>query len=273
MRQKLVISASRRIDMAATCPETLLDVLARRFPPERTHTLVIWTKDPGRLLTDRRVRKRISAYPSLFVHATITGMGGSFLEPRVPPMARSLAALEDVVALVSGPLHVAVRFDPIVHFRFRDGTDYCNLHHFEEVARCAARLGISRVIVSWMQLYRKVERRLASAGVEAKALDSAGREAETEHLRRIATGLGLDLQGCCVVGWPRGACIDGARFQRIHPAGERCSQARAQGQRDLCGCTRSIDVGWYGPCIHGCLYCYANPKTYGSAVGGLRRPK
>jgi len=266
---RAVVSASRRIDMIATCPERLLAILEGRFPPEHTHTLVIWTKDPGRLVSNPLLRGRISAYPSVFVHATITGMGGGFFEPRVPPMARSLEALAEVVEWASGPDHVAVRFDPIVHFRLPDGTSYSNLHHFEEVAGQAHRIGIRRMVVSWMQLYRKVEKRLARAGVEAEVLDSAGRATEGEHLRMISGRLGLDLQGCCVPDWPTGACIDGRRFQQIHPGRERCSLAKAQGQRDLCGCTRSVDIGWYGACVHGCLYCYANPKFYEPDV---RRP-
>jgi DNA repair photolyase len=267
MALKAIVSASRRIDMVATHPDRLLDILRERFPPARTHTLVIWTKAPGQLSEHPELRRQIGEYPSVFVHVTITGMGGSPLEPRVPPARSSLAALPNLVDLVGGPEHLAVRFDPVVHLQLPDGRLYSNLSHFEAVAEHAAGLGIRGMVVSWMQVYRKVERRLAKVGVVAKVPASAGRAADTEHLRRVAERLGLELRGCCVPGWPRGKCIDGALFQEIHPARERCSQAKARGQRELCGCTHSIDIGWYSPCRHGCLYCYANPSFSKPAPG------
>jgi DNA repair photolyase len=270
---KPVVSASRRIDMVATCPDRLLAILGERHSPDRVHTLVIWTKAPGLLLSNTALRARVRQYPSVFVHVTVTGMGGSFVEPGAPPMEESLEALGEVVVLASGPDHVAVRFDPVCHLRLPDGSDYTNLGHFETVATAAAGLGIRRIIVSWMQVYRKVERRLRAAGIDARTPGSEGRASDAGHLQRVADRLGLALQGCCVPGWPTGACIDGTLFGRIHPAGERCSLAQAQGQRDLCGCTRSVDIGWYGPCVHGCLYCYANPRSATQPTGERASPR
>lgn len=35
------------------------------------------------------------------------------------------------------------------------------------------------------------------------------------------------------------------------------------GQRSVCNCTRSIDVGSYKtPCKHACVYCYSKPSKY-----------
>ena len=45
---------------------------------------------------------------------------------------------------------------------------------------------------------------------------------------------------------------------------------RDKGQRELCGCIASKDVGEYNTCAHLCEYCYAN-TTKESAVANLAR--
>lgn len=43
--------------------------------------------------------------------------------------------------------------------------------------------------------------------------------------------------------------------------GVRTKNNKDTGQRALCGCIISKDIGQYNTCVHGCKYCYANADT------------
>jgi DNA repair photolyase len=258
-----VISASRRVDMVAGYPDELASALLTKFPLEEVHTVVIWTKNATNLLRHSELRKALSRFEQLYVHYSITGMGGTYLEPGIPPTEETLAHLPGVIALTRSPERVRLRFDPIVHVLLPNGQHYTNLPHFPAIARFCAELGIRDVSVSWMQVYRKVANRLRRAGIEPEEPSRELWLEEAQQLEEVATKYGLRIHGCCVPGWPRSRCIDGYLLTRLHPRGVPCSTMRAKGQRPLCGCTESIDIGWYKPCVGGCLYCYANPKPVG----------
>lgn len=258
-----VISASRRIDMVAGYPEELARTLEEKAPPSETHSLVLWTKNPINLFEHPSLRKAIDNYEQLLIHYTITGMGGTFLEPRVLPMEEALGLLPRVFARVDSlPERLRLRFDPIVHIRSKGGQVYTNLSHFEVIARAGAELGIRDISVSWMESYTKVRLRLGKKELEPVSLSQAQWEDEREWLFGEAKALGLRVHGCCVKGLPISRCIDGELLSRLHPRGEKASTLKAKGQRPTCGCTESLDIGWYKPCPHGCLYCYGNPRVY-----------
>ena len=258
---KKVISASRRIDLVAGYPDRMVQLLDEKAPPDATHTVVVWTKGPANMLDHRALRGALERYDSLFLHLSVTGMGGGPLEPRVPALHLVLERLPEVLELVGRPEHVRVRFDPVVHVRCPDGSEYTNLEYFGELAPAIARFGIGNVSISWMQVYRKVVRNLGRKGYAPVEISRERWRAELAYLEETAAAHDVTLHGCCVPGMPRSRCIDGEFLARLHPAGAPCSTRRAKGQRELCGCTESYDIGWYEPCRHGCIYCYANPAV------------
>ncbi len=195
-----VISASRRVDMVAGYPDELACILETRFAPEQVHTVVIWTKNAANLLRHHRLRAVLSRYEQLYVHYSITGMGGTILEPGIPPADEALAHLPGVIALVGSAERVRLRFDPIVHLRLPEERQYTNLPLFPDVARRCAELGIRDVSVSWMQLYNKVRNRLLRAGVEPEEIDVAQWQREAQQVLDVAARHAMRVHGCCVPG-------------------------------------------------------------------------
>ena len=261
----IVVSASRRIDMAGTGPEELSRILRTELPPSQVHTLVVWTKNPGAVLADSNLLETLTCYAQLFFHVTITGMGGTRLEPFSPRMNESLSALRSLVGLAGMPERVRVRFDPIVHLVLPDGRQYTNLRHFVEVAVACGLLGIPEIVTSWMECYPKVRKRLGKLGIAGDVVSEATVKADTDFMLERCFALGRQLTGCCAPHLVSSRCIDGELFNKLHPLGFKCSTAKARGQRPLCTCSASRDIGWYTSCAHGCLYCYANPNSPGDA--------
>ena len=246
--------------MVACFPDELVRLLDEKCPPENTHTLVLWTKNPTNLLKHKALHKSCLNY-HLYLHFTITGMGSTMPEPNVPPWQEMTDLLGPLVEYTGDPERIRIRFDPIVHLRFPDGEIFCNLEMFEPIAVEANRHGILDFSISWMAAYKKVISRLGKHDIEDVAVSPEQWKKEFDWLTEKAAEYSIRLHGCSVPGMPVSRCIDGELLARLHPENLPCSTTKAKGQRKTCGCTESYDIGWYNPCPHGCIYCYANPAS------------
>jgi DNA repair photolyase len=256
-----VISASRRVDMVSGYRGELMEVLSQDWPPEKVHTVVIWTKNPPALASDTVLKEFLARYDQVFLHLTITGLGGTPLEPAAPPWRDSVAALPALVDFAGSPARIRLRFDPLLKISMADGNTVSNASLFEEVAGAGVASGVRDVSISWVTSYGKVHRRLAARAMKILDKDPVEMDRLWTYIYGRAEKLGVTLHACCVPGLLRSRCIDGELLNRLHPKGYKCSTRRARDQRRLCGCTESFDVGWYKSCPTGCLYCYANPAV------------
>ena len=278
-QSRTALSASRRTEMVAHYPDRLAEAI-EAFGRQRVHSLVVWTKDPRNLLEHGRLCQVASSLPQTFVHWTVTGLGGSALEPNVPPAEALLPLLPKLIEWLGSPERLHWRFDPLVEVNGSEGSlGNVDLELFRRLAQEFAREGIGVVRTSFVTLYPKVVRRLAAAGLAPRDFTLEERVRLLAGMGEIAASLGMQLLTCCEPlgvcppgkpGFPRQACIDGRLLARLHPQREPCSQRRARGQRPLCGCTESFDVGHYLRCPNGCLYCYAQPAS-GKDQGGRMR--
>jgi hypothetical protein len=253
-----VISASRRTDLVGCHPEFLAKRL-EEYPPESVHSVVLWTKNPRNIIEEGPLRKVLGNYRQVFVHLTITGMGGGEFEPHIPPWEETVGMIGPLADLVGDRRRICWRFDPIVEVEGR-GKTFSNFDLFPRLADPIAAEGIETCRVSWVSPYKKVAARLCKQGWRLVDVDPRQRKEQADRLERTAASRGMKVYFCSMEGFPVSRCIDGERLSETHPDGLTCSRRKARGQRQLCGCTESLDIGWYSlQCSHGCLYCYASP--------------
>lgn len=115
---------------------------------------VIITKN----LTERISQELLAHADKCILHASITGNGGTVLEPNLPPWQESLNRLKKLVADGFPVEHVVVRVDPIVPTA--DGLDTA-----KQVILTAYENGFRRFRVSIMDHYAHMFFRFQQAGV------------------------------------------------------------------------------------------------------------
>ena len=273
----MIISASRRTDIPAFYPEWLMNRLkaggcdvanpvnpsqVRRvsLAPEDVDVVVFWTKNPRPLLPHLGEIDRLGLrYMFLF---TLNDYPAG-LEPDVPGLGERLETFRELSRRL-GPDRVVWRYDPII-LSHRLGVDA----HLAAFARLAEALGgfTRRVIVSFVDFYRKTGRRLEAVALRTgdqfvrEPLLLPGVERLVAGLLATAGGRGLEIQSCAedpalrALGLPPGKCIDDRLIQRVF--GLCVSGRKDAGQRPLCGCVESRDIGAPDSCGHGCEYCYS----------------
>lgn len=279
---KTVISASRRTDLVASFPEWLAAAIEEKrarvtgpsgriydvdLDPASVHTVVLWSKNFANLIDNAfGIRDLLAAYDQIYGHFTITGLGGTAVEPGSPVPAEALAQVQRLVELAGAPRRISLRFDPVLFWREK-GEVVSNLSFFPTLARTAASAGVTDIRVSFAQWYRKAGRRAAARGFDFVDPPEAEKLARAEALAAEAREHGLTLYACsqpfltAVPGIRPSACIDGALLEALHPRREPVSGTKDKTQRTDCLCTESRDIGSYTQtCPHGCVYCYANPE-------------
>jgi hypothetical protein len=264
-----VISASRRTDIPAFYADWILNRLTEGFcdvlhpytkkwsrvslVQEDVGAIVFWSKNYAPLLPKLEQIERTTK--NLFFHFTITG--NADLELRVSDFRETSKDYIHIATRYS-PGHIIWRFDPIC---ITDKLSY-DVHE-ERFAVIAERLKghASSCIISFAHPYRKMMRNVEKY-TDHRLIQVSPEEqkAYAERLALRATRYGIRVLACCNdhllsdrIGKAR--CIDGPGLSLLFGT---ALDTRSAASRKECGCTRSIDIGAYDTCGHGCVYCYAN---------------
>lgn len=264
-----IISASRRTDIPAFYSDWFLNRLTEGFchvlhPYTRTWlrvslnsedvgAIVFWSKNYAPLLP--KLDQVEKTTKNLFFHFTVTA--NRELELRTPGYHD---AIKDFLFLSErySPEHIVWRFDPICI------TDKLPFEiYVERFMACAELLqGHARTCtISFANPYKKVlinmrkytDHEFIDLPVEVK-------RAYAYRLAKIAEQYDIRIFACCndfllSEKVHKAACIDGRRLSLLFGT---ALDSKPAGTRKECACTRSIDIGAYDTCGHGCIYCYAN---------------
>lgn len=216
---------------------------------------VVITKN---LLADGFTNALVRNSDKCILHSTITGYGGSALEPNVPSAGNSLAALYSLVREEGFPLNqVVVRVDPIIPTEK-------GLRRAKRVMIAASNFGFMRFRVSVIDMYPHARERFIAAGLPLPYLDGFAPPAPMlaavdEMLSEVlAVYPGISIESCAETLQNASSCgcisrvdlgilgipsplLDAPGHQR---AGCKCASCKTELLEHKCQCP------------HGCLYCY-----------------
>lgn len=263
----MIVSVSRRTDIPAFYHEWFFNRLSEGFAltcnpmnpsqvrrveltAEEVDCFVFWSKNPAAFISKL---DRLSAYKYYF-QFTLTPYDKD-LEPGLPAKDEIIATFKRLSNEI-GAEKVVWRYDPII-FTARYDLQY-HVEHFAML--CSQLTGFSeRCIISFYDHYNFITRNLGD--IKVLPVDSALIRQITEKFAAIAEANKLVLETCAEnenleeFGIAHGRCIDDRLIKRI--CGRDLKLKHDPGQRPLCGCVKSIDIGAYSTCLYGCRYCYA----------------
>jgi len=291
--EPVVLSASRATDIPACYADWFMNRLragfflwtnpfrpsqVQRVSTARVRVIVFWSKHPAALLPHLRELDRRGLH--FYVQYTLNDWEAEGLEPGLPPLAERIRLFRRLSKRL-GPERVIWRMDPLLLADSLGVPEVLDRARrlAENLAPLTRRLVFS---VADIERYASVQRRLARMGIGA-------REPSVQEQLDLACGIaeinrafGLELMTCAEsvdlseMGIAHGRCVDGGLMARLWPGDEELMaflaspQARKdRGQRRACGCLASKDIGCYGTCPHGCVYCYASA----SPAAARRRAK
>ncbi len=264
-----ILSVSRRTDIPAFYGAWLVNrlkaghvfvrqpysgkMLRVSLEPRDLCAIVFWSKNYAPFLPLLDTIEKTTK--NLFFHCTITA--NHELELNVPDY-REVVRDYWYLAKRYGPERLVWRYDPVC---ITDKLSFAV--HEERFVQCAELLkgSAERCIISFVQPYKRAlsnlrtytDHTLVDLPAEMKR-EYAGR------LARRAEQCGITLFACCndyllSEKIRKASCVDGAYLSRLFNAP---LDTRPAATRKECACTRSIDIGAYDTCSHGCVYCYAN---------------
>lgn len=270
----MIISASRRTDIPAFYHRWFMNRIGDGFlltrnpfnahqvsrvslKPQDVDVIVFWTRNPSKLMQELPVLDLLGH--RYYFQYTITGYPRT-IEGAVPKPNTAIETFSQLSDLI-GKEKVVWRYDPILLSNQVDLNEHKRL--FLKIATLLAGK-TERVVISFSDFYKKTERNLDS--VENLIYSDVTRNQEqllelARYMSEVANKNGMEITSCAEqvdissAGINHGKCIDDRLINDVFNLS--LDPKKDKGQREECGCIRSVDIGMYNTCLHECSYCYA----------------
>jgi len=235
-------------------PYNPIQVTKYRLTPDVVDLIAFCTKNPAPMLPHMDALKAYGQY--WFI--TITPYGKD-IEPNVPDKEKVMEDFKRLSGIV-GVDSMGWRYDPI----FIDEKHSVKWHisEFEKMAENLSGYTKSCVI-SFIDIYKKVERNFPSAGEVSKA-DRIGIGKE---FIRIGAKYGMTIRPCAegdelaAYGADCSGCMTVNTFETALHAYLDVPKRKSNQRNGQCACLLGVDIGAYDTCGHLCKYCYANTNA------------
>ena len=275
----VIISASRATDIPAFYSDWFFNRLSEgwciKFNPysnrplrvdfRDTRFVVFWTKNPSPIIDRLGILEEKGL--GYYFQYTLNDYEKEGIERNVPPLNERIDAFRNL-SEVTGKERVIWRFDPLL---LSDTVCVDTLLSRIEMIGGEIHQYTEKFVFSFIDLYKSVKRNLDHAGY------SGIREFTVDEMKEFASGLqkmtsawGVSAAPCAEeadlpgYGISKNRCIDPDLIKRLFGNDSDLlryiekNPGKDPGQRPLCGCMRSTDIGQYNTCMHLCSYCYAN---------------
>ena len=204
---------------------------------------ILITKNPGLLA------EKLSEVPiqNIIIHCTITGFGGSILEPGVPPFQEAIEGYKSLVKTYSKDRAV-LRVDPIIPTEK-------GIEKAKKVIE-AAKGSYGRIRISFLDNYSHVKKRFEEAKLP---IINYNFHAPLSTRKTVLTSLEeLAETKLEVCGEPEMECTGCVSIKDIEILTPNVKEIQMSKQRPACACLAMKQELLLNrkQCAHGCLYCY-----------------
>lgn len=249
----------------------------------KTRAVVFWTKNPRPIMKHLNFLKE--NIKNFYFQFTLNDYDIEGYEGNVPNVQSRINTFKELSQSI-GKKHVIWRFDPMIL------TDKLTV---SELLKRVKNIGdelykyTDKLVFSFADIgiYKKVANNLKKANINYEEFTEDSMREFANSLQELNKKWNLEIGTCAEqipleqYGIIHNKCIDDDLLIDLFPHDsdlmkflgvtitpaslfdseskiEKKKKIKDKGQRELCGCIMSKDIGQYNTCPHECVYCYAN---------------